>query len=60
MREQSYASWKKEVDKEIQRRTGMSADDIDDWRYASDFDEGVSAKRSAARAIKNAKDACGM
>jgi hypothetical protein len=60
MREQSYEAWKRLVDAEIQRRTGMTADDIDDWRYTRDFDEGVSAKRSAARAIKNAKEACGL
>lgn len=55
-----YETWKRMVDAEIQKRCGLSADDLDDWRYRADYEEGVTPKRCAARAIRNAKDACGM
>jgi hypothetical protein len=60
VREQSFEAWKRLVDAAILKKCGMTADDIDDWRYKADFDEGVSPARCAARAIRNAKEACGL
>jgi hypothetical protein len=59
MAKMTYEQWKQQVNQEVQTRTGMAADDLDDWRYTDDYRDGMSPKRSAARAIKNAKEACG-
>jgi hypothetical protein len=57
----TFEQWKQQVDLEVRVRCGgLSADDLDDWRYTDDWREGLSPKRSAARAIKNAKEACGF
>ncbi len=56
----SFDTWKQQVNQEVQTRTGMQADDLDDWCYTSDWQDGMSPKCSAARAIRNAKEACGM
>jgi hypothetical protein len=60
MAQKFFEQWMKEVDAEIFRRCGMTSADIDDWRYADDFDDRMSPARTAVRAIKNAKEACGM
>lgn len=57
---QSFEEWMRAVDAEIERRVHLSASDIDDWRYRDDYDEGLTPKRSAARAIANAKEAMGL
>jgi hypothetical protein len=56
----SFDEWKKRVDLEVQAKCGMTADDLDDWHYSDDWRDGLSPKRCAARAIKNAKEACGL
>lgn len=56
----SYEAWKRLVDAEILKKSGISANDLDDWRYADDFAEGLPPKKSAARAIKNAKGNSGF
>lgn len=60
MAKRSFEDWKRNVDGLIQRMCGMSADDIDDWRYTDDWREGRTPMQSAKRAIKNAKEACGL
>lgn len=57
---QTFDAWKKAVDATIYQKTGMTGDDIDDWRYQDDYNDGMSATRSAARAISNAKKNSGM
>jgi len=56
----SFEQWKKLVDENIVTRCGMTSDDLDDWCYVDDYEDGMSPSRSAARAIRNAKDACGL
>ena len=60
MQKISLDAWIVQVDQEVLAKTGMTIDDIDDWRYSMDYEAGLSPKRSAARAIRNAKEACGM
>ncbi len=55
-RKATFEEWKKLVDKEVIARTGMSADDLPDYAYRDCYDDGVSPKNTAARAIRNAKD----
>jgi hypothetical protein len=56
----TFEEWKRLVEMVVQAKTGMSCDDLDDWRYVADFEEGVTPRQSAARAIRNAKEACGL
>ena len=56
----TYAEWFAAVDAEVVRKTGLSARDLDDWCYRADYENKVTPKRSAARAIRNAKEAMGM
>lgn len=49
-----FTAWKREVDRIMQALCGLTADDIDDWRYSADYEEGRSPGASARRAIKNA------
>ena len=60
LHEALYLKWKAQVDREILAKCGMHADDLDDWCYRSDYEDGVTPKRCAARAIRNAKESCGM
>jgi hypothetical protein len=60
MQKLTFEQWKKSVDAIIGSLCGLSADDIDDWCYRDDYDNGLTPKRSAQRAIRNAKENCGM
>ncbi len=56
----SYEQWKQMVDKFIIAKCGMHADDLDDWCYSSDYQAGKTPLQTANRAIRNAKEACGL
>lgn len=56
----SFENWMREVNAEISRRTSMVSDDLPDWRYRDAYDEGMTAKRAAAKAIQNAKREMGV
>ena len=58
--EKSFEQWKNEVNVWCEHLTGLSADDIDDWCYADDYNEGLAPKTSARRAIKNSMECCGL
>ncbi len=60
MREESFKEFMRKVDDEIERRCGMTHQDIDDWGYAAAFDRGESAVQAAQKAIKAAKKSSGM
>jgi len=55
-----FEAWMRKVDAELVKRCGLQSSDIDDWRYRDDFENRVTPARSAARALRNAKEACGM
>ncbi len=52
----SFDDWKKSVNNEIVRQMGMEADDLPDYTYRDCYDDGVSPKTAATRAIKNARE----
>lgn len=52
----SFESWKLHVDLHLQKLCGMLADDLPDWRYLDDYEDGKTSLQSAKRAIKNAKE----
>lgn len=56
MVKKSFEAWKKAVDAEILRRTGMTSDDLEDYSYRDCYDNGVSPKNAAAGAIRRSKD----
>lgn len=50
----SFAAWMAAVDRAVEAKCGMSAYDLDDAPYADWFEDGVSVKSAASRAIRNA------
>jgi hypothetical protein len=56
----TFAKWLEQVDSHVKRLCGMSYDDIDDYHYNLDYSQGVSPLVAAKRAIKSAKNACGL
>lgn len=51
-----FYKWKAKVDAIIQRRTGMSADDLPDFCYADYFENGETPGETAREAIMNARE----
>ena len=54
-----WDGWMAEVDRYLEERHGLHSLDIDDWRYADDYLEGISPMQSARRALKNSMEATG-
>ena len=54
--EKTFEQWKQEVDRFVDIMTGLSSDDLPDICYRDLFEDGVSSKRAAARAIRNAME----
>lgn len=52
----TFEEWKHAVDLAIQRKCGLSADDMPEWDYWSAYDDGVSPSKAAAMAIRAAMD----
>lgn len=52
----TFESWIKQVDAEISRRVGLGYMDLPDIDYGGMFEDGVSPKTAAGRAIRNAMD----
>lgn len=52
----TFKEWKEQVDKIVQQETGLSTDDLPDQPYRQWYDDRISIKIAAKRAIKNAKD----
>ena len=53
-RAERFVAWRNEVDREIQKIARVSGDDIDDWGYASAFDDGVKPADAARYALEAA------
>jgi hypothetical protein len=56
----TWEQWRREVDAEIMRRVSMTSDDLPDWNYRGAYEEGLTAKRAAAKAIQYAKREMGV
>jgi Family of unknown function (DUF5419) len=56
----SFEEWMRAVNAELMRRVSMVADDLPDWRYRAAYDEGMTSKRAAAKAIQYAKREMGV
>ena len=54
MEKKTFESWMKNVDQIITATIGLSALDLPDVCYADWFENGMSAKAAARKAIKNA------
>lgn len=52
----SFEEWLREVDREVQRRLGLSRLDLPDIDYSGMYSSGLSARSAAIRAIRNAKE----
>lgn len=47
-----YADWMKEVDAACYAKAGVSVHDLSDCAFADWYDDGVSAKSAASKALK--------
>lgn len=54
--EAKWEEWLKRVDAEVIRRTGLGIYDLPDWNWRDAYEDGSSAKRAAASAIRAAKE----
>jgi hypothetical protein len=56
-RDDHFRAWMKRVDLLIARMAhGMTSEDLPDYRYRANFDNGVSAERTAREAVKYAQN----
>lgn len=55
-RRPGFDAWKAKVDALIQRKTGLSADDLPDFCYVDAFDDGATPAQTARDAIRAARD----
>jgi hypothetical protein len=51
----SFEEWMVEVNKQIDRKCGMVADDLPDWRYREAYNAGKKPEVAAYQAIKAAR-----
>jgi hypothetical protein len=51
---QSFEEWRKAVDAAVSRATGLSLDDLPDVALRDWYDDGVTPKSAASRAVKYA------
>ena len=52
----TYAQWMAEVNAAIEKKYGLSSDDLPDCTYRDWYEEGATAKQAAGRAIRLARD----
>jgi hypothetical protein len=50
----SFEAWKAKIDYLLESQLGLSSDDLPDWKYRSDFDDGLSAHDTLLRVLKYA------
>lgn len=50
----SFEDWVARIDTELDALVGLSHDDLPDWDYRSAYEEEMSPKAAAMKAIKNA------
>jgi hypothetical protein len=51
-----FSFYRREVSRLVEAKTGLSLDDLPDVAIRDWYDDGVSAKSAASRAIRNAKE----
>lgn len=56
MPSKTFEQWKKEVDAHIIAKCGLSSDDLPDCCYMQWYEDHVSPKVAASRAIRNARE----
>jgi hypothetical protein len=52
----TFEEWMVEVNKVVETKVGLGTDDLPDCCYRDWYDNGVSVKSAAARAIRSAKE----
>lgn len=56
----SFEAWKIQVDRHVMEQVGLSADDLPDYRYRDDYEDGVKPATTARRVVKAAKQDMGF
>jgi hypothetical protein len=57
---QTFEEWKQEVNDILLHRLGIDADDLPDYPYRRDYEDGATPRQVAARTVKAAKREFGM
>ena len=52
----TFEEWYEEVDRQVQRLSGLNRDDLPDCLYWDWYEDEVNPTTAAKRAIRNAKD----
>ncbi len=52
----TFEQWKEQVNRVLEARLGLSADDLPDWDYRSAYDDGILPTVAATRAMRAAED----
>jgi hypothetical protein len=56
----TYEQWKIQVDRHVLEQVGLYADDLPDYRYRDDYNDGVKPAITARKAVKAAKKEFGL
>ena len=56
MARKSFEDWMRDVDAAVGAMAGMSYQDLADYAYYDDFEDGASAKATARRAVRAAME----
>lgn len=56
MRKQTFEAWFAAVEKAVQAKTGLSLQDLPDCCYRDWYEDGMSAKTAASKAVRAAKE----
>jgi len=56
MRKQTFEVWMDAVEKAVQAKTGLSLSDLPDSNYRDWYEDGMTAKGAANKAIRSARE----
>jgi hypothetical protein len=60
MKIMTYEAWKLQVNRHVVEQTGLDADDLPDYRFRDDYEDGVKPAVTARRVVKAAKKDMGL
>lgn len=60
MSKQTFEAWMASVEMELRKLCGMQSDDLDDWRYYSEWEQGTKPLVAAKRAVRHSLQSAGL
>jgi hypothetical protein len=55
-KKKGFDEWKRKVNAAVEKKAGLSADDLPDVNYSDWYEQGMSPSAAASKAIKSAKE----